>query len=120
MSEMISLIPQAGAVLGRLRLHADAATRALALSCSADGGLDARRLDQEQLASYDLALASAELLAAETVLEDGSDASPLDRRLALTYAVDAVLSVGDKLQGILLNVDADAAATCMNCWAAPM
>ncbi|MDB5976136.1 MAG: acyl-CoA dehydrogenase [Nevskia sp.] len=108
MSEMTSLIPQAGAVLGRLRLHADAATRALAQSCSTCGGLDALRLDQEQLASYELALASAELLAAETVLENCSDASPLDRRLGLTYAMDAVLSVSDKLQGILLNVDADA------------
>ena len=105
---MTTLIPQAATVLGRLRLHAETATRVLAQNCAVAGGLDAARLDQEQLAGYDLALASAELLAAETVLADSPGASPLDRRLALTYAVDAILSVGDKLQGILLNADADA------------
>jgi len=105
---MTTLILQAGAMLGRLRLHAETATRVLAQNCAVAGGLDAARLDQEQLASYDLALASAELLAAETVLADSPGSSLLDRRLALTYAVDAILSVGDKLQGILLNVDAEA------------
>ena len=108
MSDITTLIPQTAAVLGRLRLHAENAARALAQNCAVAGGLDAARLDQEQLAGYDLALASAELLAAETVLADSPGASLLDRRLALTYAVDAILSVGDRLQGILLNVDADA------------
>ena len=110
MSNITDLVSLAIIVLGRLRQQAEVATRALAQSCATASGLDAARLDQEQLAGYDLALASAELLAAETVLGETSGASPLDLRLALTYAVEAILSVGDKLQCILLNADSGAHA----------
>lgn len=107
---MTDLVSQALTVLGRLRQQAEVATQALAQSCSAADGLDAARLDQEQLASYELALASAELLAAETALGDTPRASPLDLRLALTYSVEAILSVSDKLQGILINAGSGANA----------
>ncbi|MDI3258159.1 MAG: acyl-CoA dehydrogenase family protein [Sinobacteraceae bacterium] len=97
-------------MLGRLRQQLDAVTRVLAQTCTVAGALDAVRLDQEQLPSYDLALASAELLAAETALQQtAASAMPVERRLALTSAADAILVVVDKLQNIAANLDIDTA-----------
>jgi (2S)-methylsuccinyl-CoA dehydrogenase len=109
MNDMNALFPQASSVLGRLRQQLDGVTHALARSCAVGGALDAARLDQEQLPSYDLALASAELLAAETALQQIAASTVLvERRLALTCAADAILVVADKLQGIAAHLDIDA------------
>ena len=85
---------------------------------------DAARLDQRQLVSYELALASADLLAAETSVgpiaeadvagRDGAaaDSAPedFDARLALVYAADAIGAVFDRLQAIGIELDRDLAA----------
>lgn len=110
MNDLNALFSQASSVLGRLRQQLDAVTRVLAQTCTVAGALDAVRLDQEQLPSYDLALASAELLAAETALQQtAASAMPVERRLALTSAADAILVVVDKLQNIAANLDIDTA-----------
>jgi len=101
----------AGAALAQLRSSFSVAVAALAQRCAIDGRLDACRLDEHQVASFDLAWASADLLAAEAVLGslDGADVTTLDRRLALTYAVEALVSVTSKLDGIFLELDQPAA-----------
>ena len=53
-------------VLVPLRALFDGAVAALAADCARGGKLDAQRLDGQQLASYEIALAGADLLAAET------------------------------------------------------
>lgn len=108
-SEKISfseLTPLAVSVLIDLRQLFESTTFALAQHCTKDGALNAQRLDREQVPSYELALASAELLAAETVLTVLSEASSeLDRRLALTCAVEAIGTVTERLQVISLDLD---------------
>ena len=85
-------------VLERLRTAFDAGAAALALACTTDGKLSNSKLDAQQVASFELAWAAAELLAAETgiaALAAGSDA--LQVRLALLFSADAIGSVLDKL-----------------------
>jgi (2S)-methylsuccinyl-CoA dehydrogenase len=80
-------------------------TAALAEACAVNGRLDAARLDQWQPASYELAWARAELLAAAVALDD--DPSGLDARLAATFAVEAILSVRERLIAIALDLGID-------------
>jgi (2S)-methylsuccinyl-CoA dehydrogenase len=106
-----TLIPRASSVLANLREVFASETLALARSCVVDNTLDARRLDQEQVPSYEVAFVGAELLAAETVLAQLTAASSeLEARLALTWAVEAIGSIGDRLQGIALDLDFDVGA----------
>jgi len=107
-SDGTALATRATAALAALRRHFDRAVLGLAKACLKSGKLDSQRLDEEQVASYELALASAELLAAQTILaEFGPSISDLDRRLALTCAVEAIVSVAEKLQAIFLDLDID-------------
>jgi (2S)-methylsuccinyl-CoA dehydrogenase len=110
MTSFDTLVPRASAILANLRACFAGETLALARSCLVDGKLDAKRLDREQLPSYEAALVSAELLAAETVLRQLSAASSeLDARLALTCAAEAIGSVAERLQVIALDLDFDTA-----------
>jgi (2S)-methylsuccinyl-CoA dehydrogenase len=85
-------------------------TNSLALACSRQGALSSKHLDLHQIPSYELALAGAELLAAETVLEARSRTGTLlQHRLALTYAVDAIATVAARLQRVALDVEWDCA-----------
>ena len=120
----------ATALLARSRGLFDRAASALAVRCSANGKLDPQRLDAHQFASYELALASADLLAADTAIadsrgaEDGSGAnfhagsgsaySPgagadvgLDLRLALIFAVVAIRSTLARIDNLFLELDLD-------------
>jgi len=105
MSDMNALHSQAGALLGRLRQQLDSLTVALAQDCAVGGALSAERLDRQQLPGYDLALASAELLAAEIALQETGTAPMVERRLALTCAGDAVFAVADRLQSVAASLD---------------
>ncbi len=83
---------------------------ALANACAIDGVLDSARLDQRQLVCYELALANADLLAAETVLADGADAdADVGARLALVFAADAIVAVLGRLEAIGLELGLDPA-----------
>ena len=101
----------AAGLLRRLRALFDQAAAALAGACASDGRLDAARLDAQQPASYELALASADLLAADTVVGaigvDGAES--LDTRLALAFAVEAVGAVLGRLEAVFLDTGLDAA-----------
>ncbi|HEX7889093.1 MAG TPA: acyl-CoA dehydrogenase [Ramlibacter sp.] len=96
--------------LAALRTAFEAATGALAQRCSGDGRLSGRKLDAEQVASFELAWAAADLLAAETglaLLRPGS--SELDARLALLFAVDAAAAVLSRLETLYLELGLDLA-----------
>lgn len=100
-SEQILLATRSVATL---RAVFDRATVALAERCATAGRLDATRLDAAQLPSFELAWASAELLAAETLLDKlGSDA--LDRQLSLIYVIEAISSVIERLDGIAIELE---------------
>jgi len=94
----------AARLLGRLRPLFDAAADALAASCAVDGRLNNTRLDQAQVASFELAWASADLLAAETVVRQlGQGSSALDVQLALIFATDAIAAVLARLETLHLE-----------------
>jgi (2S)-methylsuccinyl-CoA dehydrogenase len=97
-------------LLGLLRPLFDQVAGALARDCAVDGALDAARLDARQLASYELAFAGAELLAADIAIGDlEAGASALDHRLALVYAAEAIPSVLARLESIALELGLDSA-----------
>jgi (2S)-methylsuccinyl-CoA dehydrogenase len=100
----------AGHVLAALRQAFDAATLALARRCAREGRLDGRLLDAQQVPSFELAWAGAELLAAETGVAGLQPvATELDAGLALLFAAEAAVAVLDRLEAIHLDLGLDLA-----------
>ncbi|WP_235964782.1 acyl-CoA dehydrogenase family protein [Caenimonas soli] len=98
-------------VLMGLRALFDTGLLGLARACCTDGKLDNRKLDKQQVASFELAWAGADLLAAETGVQALTPASSaLQTQLALVFAVDAVGSVLDKLETVYLEAGVDIAS----------
>ena len=95
----------AATVLTPLRALFDAAVAVVAGQCAVDGRLDAGRLDAQQWVCHALALASADLLAAETVIcqAQAGSAGPRDAGLALAFAVEAALAVLARLDAVALE-----------------
>ncbi len=92
-------------LLASLRQAFDVGTLALAQCCVTAGKLDADKLDERQVASFELAWAGADLLAAETgVGAIDADSPMLASRLALVFAADGIASVLDRLETIYLEV----------------
>ena len=102
---MSSAFPET--LLGRVRQLFDQAVSAVAAMCAVDGKLDAARLDQYQFASYEIALAGAELLAAETLASEGDGLSEPDRGLALLFIAQALGAVLDRIETIFLETALD-------------
>ena len=103
-------VETAGRMLGRLRLWFDRGVAALAAHCALDGQLQSVRLNQHQLPSFEIAWASADLLAAETVLAGlNHESSELDASLALIFSVDAVSAVLSRLECLYLELELDLA-----------
>lgn len=97
---------EAKAITDELRSILADAARALALACSRSGQLDSAALDRQQVPSYELAWATAELLAAEQVVDAAlSQSLELNRRVALVYVAEAIVLVRDRLELILLELD---------------
>lgn len=93
-------------VLDVLRASFDTATTALAQRCAPRGRLDAGSLDAQQVASFELAWAAAELLAAETgVGLLRTESSSLDIRLALLFAADAGDAVLSRLEALHFELE---------------
>lgn len=100
----------AAALLARLRPFFELAVRSLATDCTVDGRISAARLDQRQLVSFELAWASADLLAADTLVgRIGPETPELDRRLALIFVVEAISAVIARLEFIGLELGLDLA-----------
>ena len=103
-------IERVAAILARLRLLFDAGVQALGRRCLEDGRLSTRRLDAHQVASFEMAWAGAELLAAETAIGALTPASgPLDAQLALVFTVDAVVALLDRLDVVYAEAGLDPA-----------
>jgi (2S)-methylsuccinyl-CoA dehydrogenase len=84
---------------------------ALARACQASRGLDAERLDQHQLLSYDMAWTSAELLSAETALAHvATTPDSLDAELARVFAVEVITAVLPRLDMLCLELSLDTAS----------
>ena len=98
-AELPAQVDRARALLGRLRPMFEHGVAALAKACAPDGKLDGARLDEQQVATFEIAWASADLLAAETALARlGGDA--LQSRLALIFAVDAIAALLPRLEAL--------------------
>jgi len=98
-------IATARSFLARLRTAFDAATLALAQRCSAEGRLSGRKLDAEQIASFELAWAAADLLAAQAGIGQlRPGAGDLDTRLALLFAAEAGNAVLARLDTLHLEL----------------
>ena len=104
---MAGQVAAAAALLLPLRALFDSAVRQVAGLCVAGGRLDAALLDAHQVVCHELALASADLLAAETVVAQADGARARDAGLALAFAVDAVLAVLARLEAVALETGAD-------------
>ncbi len=97
--------------LTALRRAFDDARLALALRCSVDGRLQGAKLDREQVPSFELAWAAADLLAAETALA-GEAQSDGDAGLALLFAAEAGAAVLARLETLFLELGLDACPAC--------
>lgn len=100
----------ARALLEQLQGFFAQATRAIALRCAQDGKLDVRLLDDHQGLSYELALANADLLAAQMLVGQGMQVSRLDAALSLAFASEAIDSVLARLTATFLECGIDDAA----------
>lgn len=78
--------------------------------CTVDGALDPRRLDAQQPLCYEVALAAAELLAAETALAHTATGTTLDRSLARAFVSDALVSTLGRIDTLFLELGLDASA----------
>ncbi len=88
-----------------LRDITDNVTAALAEACVKDGTLSPDALDQQQVPNFELAWATAELLAAESGLRAmATHDDELNTRLVLIYTADALVSIRDRLDGIMLEL----------------
>jgi len=97
----------AARLLARLRLLFDDGTLALARRCADGGALKGERLDEFQVASFELAWASADVLAAENaVAQLHSGSAPLDAQLALLFASDAITAVLARLEAMAIDTGA--------------
>ncbi|MGE4321913.1 MAG: acyl-CoA dehydrogenase family protein, partial [Sphingobium sp.] len=97
-------------LLDRIAGQFDALTVALAQRCARDGALDGTALDDHQVASYELAFASSELLAARTLLAAaGMQPGTLQHALSAVFAADAVPSALTRMEAIAREIGADVA-----------
>ena len=93
-------------LLAQLRQAIEHVTAELAQRCCKNGRLDAGLLDAQQVPSFEIAWANAELLAAESaVAAVGAGASELNRRLALIFATEAITLVRDRLETLVTDLD---------------
>jgi (2S)-methylsuccinyl-CoA dehydrogenase len=102
---MSPLLPD---LLSATRVLFERAVAALAAQCTVGGKLDAKRLDEQQLASYEIAWTAADLLAAQTLADAEHELNPLDARLAGLFAAEAIGAVLRRLETIFLDLGLDA------------
>jgi (2S)-methylsuccinyl-CoA dehydrogenase len=94
-------------LLKQTRSFFDVAVTALAQHCSSAGALDSARVDEMQPACFELAWASADLLAADAVMNTSGQSGELDSKLGLCFAVEAIQAVMQRLESIYRDLDLD-------------
>lgn len=95
-------VTTAQVLLAGVRDAFTAGVLALAEKCSTGRKLDARKLDEWQVASFEMAWAGADLLAAETAI--CAAPSGLRTSLALLFTADAVAGVLARLESLYLDL----------------
>lgn len=101
----------AAEALASIRLQTDFVTRSLREVCSSQGQFDPSKLDSFQVEQFELAWAIAELLAAEVGVETAQSVDDeLSTRLVLIHAAEAMVSLRDRIETILLSLGIDDAA----------
>ncbi len=105
-------VAQARGVLQAWRAAFDVATAALARDCLNERGrLDARRLDAQQVPSFELAWAAADLLAAETAVDAlSAQATDADAALALVFVTEVGPDLLRRLEAVHMELGLDLAA----------
>jgi (2S)-methylsuccinyl-CoA dehydrogenase len=104
------LIQTSRDLLKQTRALFEHAVRRLAEQCNIAGALDSERVDSYQPACFELAWASADLLAAETVINVKVAGSALNSQLSLCFAVEAIQAVTQRLESIYRDLGLDARA----------
>lgn len=97
-------------LLTQLRGVLNQTTATLARRCAKGAALDSGLLDAMQVPTFELAWASAELLAAERALQAlDASTSEVDRQLIMVYVVEAIGVVLGRLDGLSVELDMSAA-----------
>jgi (2S)-methylsuccinyl-CoA dehydrogenase len=91
-------------LLEKLRKHLDLATDALAGWCSVDGKLSQPLQDTYQVSCYELALASADVLAAEVACSRAESASELDQSIAYAFIADSIGVASCRLDTVVVDL----------------
>jgi (2S)-methylsuccinyl-CoA dehydrogenase len=104
---MISAPETTRELLAELRTFFELAVRALAKQCSAAGALDSELVDLYQPACFELAWASADLLAAETIMSTNAAPSVMNTQLSLCFAIEAIQAVTQRLENIYRDLGVD-------------
>jgi (2S)-methylsuccinyl-CoA dehydrogenase len=90
--------------LGRLRLLFNQAVAVLAKQCTVNEKLNSQQLDEHQIASFEIAWAGAELLAAETYVKIPEGSDTLDKQLAALFVIDAMTAILPRLEVVYLEL----------------
>ncbi len=94
--------------LNQLRSAFESVTNTIAQSCERNNKLDPDLLDRHQVSSLEIAWVAAELQAAEVSLAATENASAdLNTQLVRIYIAEALKSIRDRLEGIMLQFDVD-------------
>lgn len=102
------LIEYAESSLENIKGLFEQACKGLAAKCEKDGKINAGLLDEHQVSSYEVALVSAELIAASTAIKEAQAGTyGLDMSLALLYAAEAIQSIKARLEPLLPEFQLD-------------
>jgi (2S)-methylsuccinyl-CoA dehydrogenase len=99
-TELTALVSQ----LSALRMLFDCAVISLAGRCAVNSKLSSEKLDEYQIASFEIAWAGAELLAAETYAAIDESSATLDKSLAALFAIDAITNIVPRLEVVYLEL----------------
>lgn len=91
-------------ILEALRLDFEELARVLAERCQLQGRLDPALLDAAQVACFELAWARADWLAARCAVDTSVDEDSLDRRLAATFAVEAIIALRARKEALRVEL----------------
>jgi len=95
------------AILDQINRELDRAVAALAQACTRDGRIDDRAADAHQLACYEIAIAHADMLAAQTCIAALKAMPALDRGLALAFVAEASIAALGRLEEIQAGLGLD-------------
>lgn len=102
MTEIVSMTSPTtlDAVLSTIGSLLDSAAGSLACDCSVGGRIDGARFDRVQSRAYELATATAELLALRATWAAASQPGLLSYGLAEVFAADALLSIAQRVDAL--------------------